>query len=68
MVIINKDIQLCLVHVLLQISRQKVATLKKWLAMNNVKFKAKSNKDDLIKLVITHIKDVRRLLALSSEE
>ena len=53
---------------LLQISRQKVATLKKWLAMNNVKFKAKSNKDDLIKLVITHIKDVRRLLSLSSEE
>ena len=45
-----------------------MATLKKWLTMNNVKFKAKSNKDDLIKLVVTHIKDVGRLLALSSEE
>ena len=54
---------------LLQISRQKVATLKKWLVMHNVKFKAKSSKkDDLVKLVATHIKDVRELLVISSEE
>lgn len=37
--------------------------------MNNVKFKAKGcKKDELVKLVATHIKDVRGLIALSSEE
>ena len=54
---------------MLQISRQKVATLKKWLIMHNIKFKAKSSKkDDLVKLVATHIKDVRELFVMSSEE
>jgi len=53
---------------LLQISKQKVATLKKWLILNNVKFKAKaSKKDDLVKLVATHI-DTGKLFALLSEE
>lgn len=48
--------------------KQKVTTLKKWLVMNDIKFKASSKKDDLVKLIATHIKDVRQLHILSSEE
>lgn len=62
-------IRLLLCLVLLQISKQKVATLKKWLIVNNVKFKAKSSKkDDLVKLVATQIRDARELFAFSPEE
>ena len=54
---------------LLQISKQKIAVLKKWLTENNVKFKAKtSKKDDLIKLVATHIKETGKPFVFASEE
>ncbi|XP_065914644.1 uncharacterized protein C18orf63-like isoform X2 [Dysidea avara] len=52
-----------------QISKQKIAVLKKWLTENNVKFKAKtSKKDDLIKLVATHIKETGKPFVFASEE
>ena len=55
--------------ILLQISRQKIAVLKKWLMENNVKFKAKtSKKDDLVKLVANHIKETGQPFVFTSEE
>ena len=54
---------------LLQISKQKIAVIKKWLMENNVRFKAKtSKKDDLVKLVVAHIKETGKAFMFASEE
>jgi len=42
--------------------------LKKWLTENDVKFKVKTNKDDLVKLVATHIKKTGKPFMFASEE
>jgi len=57
------------VILLLQISKQKIAVIKKWLMENNVRFKAKtSKKDDLVKLVVAHIKETGKAFMFASEE